>query len=125
MLIVEALLSAVVIALGLVFISRGLGGQLKALSTVEEYETLVSLARSTLLELEGEVSLDRLPSRAQQGTFEAPYDRYRWKITVASQDPLAAVPHSEILLTVERTDRPSSRVQLSSLWPDDWVPAEW
>ena len=50
LLLVEAVLAAVVIAVGLVFISRGLAGQLRALRTVEEYDTLLSLGHGKLLE---------------------------------------------------------------------------
>ena len=59
LLLVEAVLSAVVIGVGLSFITRGLASQLRALRSVEEYDTLLSLARSTLQELEANGLLER------------------------------------------------------------------
>lgn len=125
LLIVEAVLSVVVIAVGLVFISRGLASQLKALRMIEEHEVLLSLARATLLELEGERSVNHPPSRAQEGTFQEPHQAYRWTIAVTLQDEPDEVSRSEVMVAVQRHDRPSSRVRLSAVWPTAWVPEEW
>ncbi len=79
LLLVEAVLSAVVIAVGLVFISRSLGGQLRALSTVEAYDTLLLLAQSKLAELEGwGLKQQPIPSQQLRGSFGEPYGGYRW-----------------------------------------------
>ena len=134
LLLVEAVLSAVVIAVGLVFISRGLGSQLKALRSLEEYDTLVSLAHGKLLELEGKrFAGGHLSAKDHRGTFEEPYTAYDW--TVSAKDgpkdrdgkPLGRA----LTLTVEHHEgnstnpHRSASVHLSALWPTDWVPDEW
>jgi hypothetical protein len=128
-LLVEAILSAVVIAVGLVFVSRGLSSQLKALRTVEEYEVLRSLAHGKLLELEGQRLSGSPPPLDPTGTFEEPYQAYRWTITARPRDdvtdqdgnPLA----SAVTVTVQQDNRPSSVVRLSAIWPMDWVVPAW
>src|SRR3989338_2050315 len=118
LLLVEAVLSAVIIATGLVLITRGLAGQLKALRSIEEYDTLISLAQGKLLELEGKrlfayslLAVDRM------GTFEDPYEAYRWTIeaTVRAEPkdaegrPLA----NAVTILVQRTETPTLTVRLS------------
>lgn len=152
LLLVEAGLSAVVIAVGLVFISRGLTNQLKALRTVDEYETLLSLAHGKLSELEAQ----RLrpggippPPERPEGLFEvsdeaASESTYQWRVTVVRREDLDVDQDgrplfSDITLAVRRqgdlpalpagggqaSERRSSAVTLSAIWPTDWVPAEW
>ena len=122
LLLVEAVLSAVVIATGLIFISRGLSGQLKALRTTEAYDVLLSLASGKLLELEG----DRLarPSRGapMDGTFPDPYADYHWGLVATPRDgPLdlkdnANTPlTSDIVLTVTQHGTSSSSVTLRAI----------
>lgn len=124
-LLVEATISAVVIAVGLAMISRGLSSQLTALRRIEEAETLLSLARATLLELEGERSAGRVPSGAREGTFQEPTSMYRWTIAVRPQEAAEGAMWSEVTVSVQRHDRPSARVQLFAVWPTEWVPEEW
>ena len=124
-LLVEAVLSAVVIAVGLVFISRGLASQLRALQTIEEYDVLLSLARGKLLELEAE-RVSKLPlASGSAGIFEPPHQAYRWT--------LSATPHegwtdrdgepmvSDVALTVQRVRPPASAVTLRAVWLSEWV----
>ena len=147
LLLVEAVLSAVVIAVGLVFISRGLSSQLTAIRTVEEYDTLLALARRKWLELEAE-RLSRLPvaQEARTGSCdgqgeEGPDAAYQWTITAIRRPQLGmgsdgAPLFSEVTLTIRRTAKPrsgapvgnehrSSAVLLSAIWPSEWVPATW
>ena len=129
LLLVEAVLSAVVIATGLVFISRGLSGQLKALRTMEEHDVLLSLANGKLLELEGD-RLTRASSGApMDGAFSEPYAAYHWlMVATPRQGPSDLKDNdgrpltSDILLTVARSGAPSSSVTLRAIWPSEWVP---
>ena len=126
-LLVEAVLSAVVIAVGLTFVSRGLSNQLRALHTVGEYDTLLSLARGKLLELEG-ARLFRAPSSEAQrdGVFGEPHQAYRWTVTATlRKEENGEAPTSSVVLTVQRNQGPSSLVRLSALWPTDEVPQAW
>ena len=130
LLLLEAVLSAVVIAVGLVGVSQGLGSQLRALETVEAYETLMSLAHNQLTELE-QFKLAR-PAQpiARSGVFAAPHQQYRWAIDrVTPRDgpgdladasgPLT----SNVTFTVSRTDRPrSASLTLQVVWPAAWFP---
>ncbi len=126
-LLVEAVLSAVVIAVGLTFVSRGLSNQLRALQTVGEYDTLLSLARGKLLELEG-ARLFRTPSSEarREGVFQEPYQAYRWTVTATlRKEENGETPTSSVVLTVQRSHGPSFLVRLSAIWPTDQVPASW
>jgi hypothetical protein len=133
LLLVEAVLSAVVIAVGLVAISRGLANQLKALRTLEEHETLRSLAIHWLRETEGMLSHDPaqvIPwAQDLEAMFEPPHEQYRWALAVVpseeSPESPSSVAHRELHLSVQRDDRPSSRVELVVLWPDNWLPQAW
>ena len=128
LLLVEAVLSAVVIATGLIFISRGLSGQLRALRTTGEHDLLLSLASGKLLELEG----DRLARDARgaptAGAFPDPYTAYAWTLVAAPRqgrfdlaDKAGAPLTSDVALTVTRHDVPSSSVTLRAIWPSAWV----
>ena len=129
-LLVEAVLSSVVIATGLAFITRGLSNQLRALRTFEEYDRLSSLAHAELLELEQRMLLRQLPSQAKDVPFDAPYAHYHWTVTVTTlpqpEGQEAAMPMCEVALALRRVDGASSQVNVSSLWPDDQrIPNEW
>ena len=128
-LLVEAVFSAVLIAVGLVFINRGLSGQLQAVRTVEDYETLLSLAQSKLAELESARLFNRAIPPDANGLFGVPYQNYRWTIRAVPREdlkndadqPIAA----EVTITVQRAAERSSVVSLSAIWCADWVPPEW
>ena len=136
LLLVEAVLSAVVIGVGLSFITRGLASQLRALHTVEEYDTLLNLARSTLQELEANGLLDsrrKVPANGH-GLFEQPHAQdgtlrtYAWDLKVTSReapedlkDSAGESLTSDVVLTVQRHDRPSSTVRLTAVWPSTWM----
>ena len=137
LLLVEAVLSAVVIATGLVFISRGLASQLGALRAVEEDDRLLSLAHRKLLEWEAKRLSGTPPvQEPAEGTFEDAGDgvfgaAYRWTVT-ASLRPERATDEqgnalvSEVILTVRGSgDGRSRAITLSAFWPADWVPVEW
>lgn len=124
--LVEAVLSAVVIAVGLVFISRGLANHLRAIRTVEDYQTLLALAQGKLRELEGlQGSGAALPAELA-GTFAEPYGAYRWEVASAARedvtDPDGRPLASDVTVTVARTEPTTASVQLGTVWPGDWVP---
>jgi len=126
LLLVEAGLAAVVIAVGLTFITRSLSSQLNALRTVEDYATLTQLAQATLLEMERDVQAGRPPSRAREGTFNEPNEGYEWTLSAAElTEPHPATPCRVVRLTVRRADRPASTVVLRAVWPSHLVPEEW
>ena len=129
LLLVEAVLAAVVIATGLVFISRGLSGQLTALRTIEEHDVLRSLANGKLLELEGERLARAAPSTRMDGVFPDPYADYRWALSATPRQGQADLKDqdglpltSDIALTVTRQRARSSSVTLRAIWPAAWVP---
>lgn len=125
LLLVEAALSAVVIAVGLVFITRSFSSQLRALAAIEEYATLTHVAHGTLLELERDVQVGVPPSRAREGTFDAPYTAYRWTLSaspLSEDDP--PFPRSLVRLSVER-DSPPASLEVQAVWPADLVPSKW
>ena len=137
LLLVEAVLSAIVIAVGLVFISRGLGSQLRAIHTVEEYETLLSLAHGKLAEFETQRLVQPTQPMSVEGTFDEPYQAYRWTLSATPRDgdtewkdTVGTPLTSDVTLTVEQTGDASTTqpgrqappmVRLRAVWPSDWI----
>ena len=129
-LLVEAVLSAVVMAVGLVFISRGLSQQLKALRSIEEYDVSASLAQNKLLELEGKRLAGRpLTAQDQGGAFARPHEGYRWAVVAvereAPRDANGEPLTTRVTITVQRSDLSASALMLSAIWPAAWVPDSW
>ena len=136
LLLLDAVLSATVIAVGLVFITRGLAGQLRTLRTLEETEMIAALGQSKLVELEAGVRLDpqRVPQQITDASFEALYGEgtaaYRWSVHAVpvetSESPsLETVAVSQITLTIQRPTKGPIVFTLHALWPKDWVPPSW
>ncbi len=131
LLLIEAILSAAVIGVGLVLISRALSGQLHVLQTVQDYDALLSLAQGKLLELESQhLSSGKPLPDIREGTFESPYQTYHWSVIAKGRlsDPLDANGNpltSEVTLTVEQEGQIGRTLQLSAIWPNDWIPAGW
>ena len=127
--LIEAVLSAVVIAVGLVWITRGLSSQLQALRRFEEYQTLRSLAHGKLLELESRMRLRQLPSSVRAVPCDDPYGQYRWTVKATTlpdaEEEETAVPAGEVSLTVQRGEGRSSLVTVRAIWPKDRIPEEW
>lgn len=125
LLLVEAVLSAVVIAVGLAFISRGLAGHLRAIRTVEEQQVLLALAHGKLLALEAELTSGRPLPAELAGTFEAPYAAYRWQAAVAAREDVADADGnplaSDVTVTVERREGPAASLRLGAVWPAEWM----
>ena len=125
LLLVEAVLAAVVTAVGLVFISRSFSGQLKALSSVQRYDTLLLLARSTLNELEGRQLAGLTGLTQVAGMFEAPYAAYHWALEAAPRedwlDPAGNPLMYEVTVSVASDAGTPSALRVSALWPSSWV----
>ncbi|OGX28665.1 MAG: hypothetical protein A3B78_01000 [Omnitrophica WOR_2 bacterium RIFCSPHIGHO2_02_FULL_67_20] len=124
LLLLEAVLSAVVVVVGLVFITRALGGQLGALRRIEEADATLALARGKLLEWESR-RLAGLPPADREGAFDEPFAGYRW---VLSAEPRADVTKTDgspaaadATLTVERESPPASSTTLTAVWPANWT----
>jgi len=122
-LLVEATLTVVVIAVGLVFISRGMSGSLKALSTLQHTHRLLVLAESTRSELET-IAQQAPGSISLNGSFDPPNDQYQWTMQqVPAQwesSDLGAGMWS-VMLTVSRANGTPPRVRLHTIWPADWI----
>ncbi|MBI4004212.1 MAG: hypothetical protein HY353_04240 [Candidatus Omnitrophica bacterium] len=118
MLLVEAVLSAVVIAVGLTFITRALGSQLKALQRVEEYAVLVDLAQQALRTMEVDLQAGKSPRGPHEGSFGDPYQDYQWKLSATElEDPDLPLEVSRVTLSVARSDHPTATYSVQTVWP--------
>ena len=121
-LLVEAVLAAVVIAVGLVFISRGLSSQLKAVQTIDEQHTLAALVQETLLGLESRMAAGETLALQMEGGFDAPYDSYRWSATIQPRedqtDAFGTILAGDVFVTVQR-EPPAASLTLGAVWPQE------
>ena len=122
LLLVEAVLSAVVIAVGLVFISRGLGGQLRTLEAVESRDRLLPLAQSKLSELEGwGFKQQAVPPEQLSGEFAEPNRGYHWELKASARAvPEGSPALSNVRLSVHSENNPERQVALEAVWPSAW-----
>lgn len=124
-LLVEATLTVAVLAVGLVFIARGLGENLRVLRSLEERQLLLDLAESKFAELE--VVAQRIPLAVREGVFEAPHQPYRWQVT-GTDVPSPDLPDDLtsavrlVTLTVSPARRGAGGVRLQTIWPVEWLP---
>ena len=128
LLLVEAVLAAAVIAVGLVLITRGLSGQLLALRSIEDHERLLALAHGKLLELESVRGLERSLGLEPSGRFPEPDTNIAWTVTATPRLRVGGGPAerlSDIRLSVTHAEPPSVSVQLSEIWHADDVPESW
>ncbi|MBI3312401.1 MAG: hypothetical protein HYZ88_02630 [Candidatus Omnitrophica bacterium] len=127
--LVEATLTAVIIAVGLVLISRGIGGSLNALARLQAYDHLLQLAESKLSDLE--IEAQQFHALAQRsGTFDAPdaavpagMQGDQWtleirRVQIADLPPDAV---NRVTLTVRSSNAKSPTVTLATFWPSDWL----
>lgn len=118
------MLTAVILVVGLVWISRGIGGSLKALSTLQQYHQMLQLAESTLNNVEVEAQVFR-NLRDRQGAFPAPHALLQWTLTITPVPyALGDVPPERmraVTVTVSRADARPPSVRLLTMWPSDWV----
>ena len=128
LLLAEALLCAVIIAAGLVAISRGLSGQLHAIGVLQQREQLLGLARSAMAEQEMRL-LSGLGPTVGPGpiAFEAPDDSFGW---TASAALVQGLPEDEpslahVKVRAQRLDGTGPSAEFEAVWPGEKVPAEW
>ena len=128
LLLVEAVLAAAVIAVGLVLITRGLSGQLQALRSLEDHERLLALAHGKLLELESVRGLERSIGLEPRGRFPEPDADMAWTVTATPRSVADGEPAdqlSDIRLSVTHAEMPSVSTQLSEVWRAEDVPEPW
>ena len=139
-LLVEAILTAVVIGTGLVFISRALAGNVKQLSTIQQYDRLLQLAASTLAVQEAQaqqappLALLQRPERAGQapplttltGEYEPPDVAYQWTLETHPREVEGLAPQmmEDVTITVSRRDDRPPVVRLRTVWPVAWIRSE-
>jgi len=126
-LLLEATLTAVVIGVGLVAISRALSSSLHTLSRMEEYDRMLSLAETTLQAREVDAQQFGIPP-SSEGPFEEPDHAYRWRLTIATAEPghdggLGDAVRA-VTLQIARVDGHPPLVQLTTLWPSSWVASQ-
>ena len=123
-LLVEALLALVVIATGLVFISRALSANLAAVTHLQRTARVLRLAASALRAREIDAQQFGA-SDGSTGAFDPPDEAYRWSLALQAApvplDEQVSVTMSSVTLTVTAAgdDRPLAR--LHTLWPAEWV----
>ena len=126
LLLVEAVLSAVVITVGLVCITQGLTSQLKALRMLEARETLLALARWKLTELETSLLSGRPLPPDLQDDFAEPYQSYQWSLIFNARADLidkdGSSLASDVSLTVTHAQPPIGSVTLGAVWLKSWLP---
>lgn len=124
-LLVEATLTAVVIGVGLVFISRGLAGNVKQLSTIQQYDHVLQLAESTLAELAARAQQQPpLPMRTDR--YAPPDQAYEWTLEVEPMAVEGLQPEamSQVSLIVGRHDGRPPVVRLRTVWSSAWLTGE-
>ena len=124
-LLVEATLTAVVIGVGLVFISRGLATNVKQLSTLQQYDRLLQLADTTFTELEAQAQ-QTPPLTTLAGEYASPNEAYQWALEAHLFDVEGLQPQTmeQVSVTVSRRDSRPPVVRLRTVWPSAWIRAE-
>ena len=92
--LVELLVAAVLLSVGLVGLQGAIGACMTALGRSHEYHAVQSLAERQMAALmTGEMALD-----SAEGEFEEPYEDYGWSIEVAETDREGV---ESVLLSIE------------------------
>ena len=126
-LLVEATLTTVIIAVALVFISRGMAGSLTTLSRLRDHDRMLRLAKSQLSQLELDAQRAGVPAQ-QEADFASPDEAYHWRVTSepaslgAGELPPEAFRLVNIL--VRRADGRGASVQVTTAWPSSWLVSE-
>ena len=127
LLLVEAILSAVAIAVGLVVISRGLASPLRALQAIEGYDALLAPAHSALIELETAHIFGVAGAMMRSGALSGS-SAYGWAVAGSPREgpqDLKATDGraltSDITLTVDQRTASPLSVSVQAVWPSDWV----
>ncbi len=122
------MLAAAAIAVGLVAISRGLSGQLRALQVLETREEALGQAQAILFEWESQRLAGRPVPDRSSGELEAQNDT-GWDVRAARRadwlDDAGQPTAADVRLTVSRQRPPRAALRVAPIWPADWIPASW
>ena len=123
-LLVEASLTAAVIVVGVVFVSRGMAGSLQALSRLQEIDPALRCAQTVLNELEVMAQQGSAVS-ARQGACgqSSPGDSWALATQPLPADIVEVSPEAfwVVTVTVSRQGSPRSLVRLETIWFRSWV----
>ncbi len=129
-LLVEAALTAAVLAIGLIAITQGIGSSLRSLATIQRYEIFLRLAESKLAEFEVQAPQYAQATPPQKlprsGLFDGSYNAYQWKLSeapISSPNIPTAVSDAVRLVTlaVSPKDSGQPQVRLQTIWPIEWL----
>lgn len=121
-LLVEAALTSVVLTVGAVSMSRGLGQMVQHLARLQRQDELMMTAAGILRALEQEALAEGRTTR-QSGTGGSGNEAYQWAVRYGPAPD--AWPAQEtwhrVELTVRRNDSPRLQTMLTTCWPRAWV----
>lgn len=123
-LLLEATVTAAVIAVGLVFISRGMGTSLKTLSSLQRYDRLLRLAESELNELSAQAQAGIAMPR--EGTLDGADHDVTWELAVEGVTSKEIPPAigsvvCDVTLSVHPAQAATPLVRLATIWPKEWT----
>jgi hypothetical protein len=137
-LLVEAVVSAVVIAVGLVFISRTLGSHLKVVRLLERRQAASALQAGKFIELETAAMVRETPPDARGMSFDEPYAGsgagWSWTATAVllpedtDEEEAQRVPTSRVTLAVKAAGGAEGSALTdahSVVWPREFVELSW
>ena len=122
-LLIEAMLAALAIAVGLVGISGAIGASVRALTRLQQADRRLRLAAMALDQAAIEAQRLRVAA-PHAGVFDPPDEDYRWALTVTPARATIngdGVAVSAATLTVSRIDDDRQATRLATVWPDDWM----
>ena len=110
-LLVEAALTSVVLTVGAVSMSRGLGRMVQHLARLQRQDELMMTAAGILRALEMEALAEGRPTR-QSGAGGSGNEEYQWAVRYGPD---------RVELTVTRRHPPRLQTMLTTCWPRGWV----
>ena len=125
-LLLEAILSAVVIATGLVLISRSLSSQLNALHVMDQYEELLPHAQRQWLEWEA-LRLATTTKAADPRESLVAGTKVHWHVTAhqrPQEEDVSDESFSDIHVMVNGDERERS-LTMDAVWPSAWTSELW
>ena len=119
-LLVEATLTAAVIAVGLVMVTRAVASSLSGVGRLEAIGQLMPMAQSQLDRLEADAQ--QAPLTSLQGNLPDPSSAYRWKLEPSAfeVDTITKGAMCAMTLTIERPQGPPN-YRLKTVWPSTWL----
>ena len=116
-----------IVAVGLVYISRSFSNSLKGIQSVESYALLEQLAQSVWMDIEVDILEGSTIRWESQGRFEPPYEAFQWLLEQApvSGESDAAVEKAIITLKISRVDENGSALTQYAVLPAAVIPEQW